>query len=153
MLPDFLKVCRETWDEIAALANHQRVKEGLMACLTSVGEINETGYHDPDVRLYHTPLSMNSTNAAQWKDTQTAIDRILTIDAIAIDALLLEVLRDTARYRRLLKQRDREAQSLLDLIQAVSRLLLTFNHPMPIPNSVWIFPSISPSKVIMSERL
>ncbi|KIM83936.1 hypothetical protein PILCRDRAFT_68714 [Piloderma croceum F 1598] len=60
---------------------------------------------------------MNSTNATRWKGTRRALDHILTIDTIAIDALLQEVLRDPARYRRLLKRRDHEAQSLLDLLQ------------------------------------
>jgi hypothetical protein len=75
---------------------------------------------------------MNSTNAPRWKGTRRALDHILTTDAIAIDALLLEVLRDPTRYRRLLKRRDREAQSLLDLLQVVSR---SFSTPVPIYNA------------------
>jgi hypothetical protein len=53
LLPDCLKACWETWDDISALANHRRVKEGLMACLTSVDEMSGTRDHDPEVRLYY----------------------------------------------------------------------------------------------------
>jgi hypothetical protein len=75
---------------------------------------------------------MNFTNAPRWKGTHRALDHILTIDAIAIDALLLEVLRDPTRYRCLLKRCDHEAQSLLDLLQAVSR---SFSTPMSVYNA------------------
>ena len=75
---------------------------------------------------------MNSTNAPRWKGTRRALDHILTIDAIAVDALLLEVLQDPTRYRRLLKRRDHEAQSLLDLLQAVSG---SFSTPISIYNA------------------
>jgi hypothetical protein len=45
---------------------------------------------------------------------------ILTLDAIAMDALLLEILQDRVNYRLLLKRREHEAQSLLNLLQAVN---------------------------------
>jgi hypothetical protein len=51
--------------------------------------------------------------------------RILKIDAIALDALLLEVVTDPAQYRRLLKRSKHEAQSLLNLLQAVSPIFIS----------------------------
>ncbi|KIM82230.1 hypothetical protein PILCRDRAFT_473267 [Piloderma croceum F 1598] len=102
-LSEFLKFRRswESWDDISALVNHQSVRDDLVACLTSVDEIHGTQDH-PD-------------------DNRTVPGRILTIDAIAIDALLWEAITDPTQYRRLLKRRIHEAQSALNLLQAVSR--------------------------------
>ena len=47
------------------------------------------------------------------------MDQVLAMDANAIDALLLAILQDPAKYRHLVKQRGPEAQSLLNLLQAV----------------------------------
>jgi hypothetical protein len=58
----------------------------------------------------------------KWTD-RTILDQVLEMDANAIDALLLAVLQDHAQYRNLVKRRDREAQSLLNLLQAVSLFL------------------------------
>lgn len=54
-LTDFLEVRKTwgTWDDISALANHQIVKEYLMDCLTSIGEMHGTQGHDHEVKPYY----------------------------------------------------------------------------------------------------
>jgi hypothetical protein len=53
--------------------------------------------------------------------TQTSLARIFSIDAIAIDALLLTTLQNPVMHKKLVKQRGQEAQYLLNLLQAVCR--------------------------------
>jgi len=51
------------------------------------------------------------------------------MDANAIDALLLATLQDHSKYRELVKRRDRrEAQFLLNLLQAVGRVIFIVCH-------------------------
>jgi hypothetical protein len=57
--------------------------------------------------------------------TQTSLAHVLNIDAIAIDALLLKTLRDHNKYKQFVRRRGQEAQSLLNLLQAVC---LYLNH-------------------------
>jgi hypothetical protein len=51
---------------------------------------------------------------------------VLNIDAISIDALLLATLQDRAKYRQLVRRRGPEAQSLLNLLQAVRLFARSF---------------------------
>lgn len=121
-LTDLLEVWKtwETWDNISALANHQNVKDYLMDCLTHVGDLHGTRDRDREVKsiLLHM-LSVTFSNDARWKDDMTVLDHILTIDAAALDALLLEAVTDP-QCRLLLKRNKQEVQSLLNLLQAVS---------------------------------
>jgi hypothetical protein len=66
---------------------------------------------------------------------------ILNIDAISIDALLLATLQDRVKYRQLVKRRGQEAQSLLNLLQAVCLLTTKFLHNLHVLTlySVWDF--------------
>jgi len=54
-LSDLLKVLEswKIWDDISALANHQIIKNHLMACLRSMNTIRGTGYHDSEVGFYY----------------------------------------------------------------------------------------------------
>lgn len=48
------------------------------------------------------------------------LERVLKMDANAIDALLLATLQNSAMYKHVVKRLGQEAQSLLNLLQAVS---------------------------------
>lgn len=50
---------------------------------------------------------------------QMTLDHVLKMDANIIDALLLATLQDRDKYMQLVKRQGQEAQSLLDLLQAV----------------------------------
>jgi hypothetical protein len=50
------------------------------------------------------------------------VDDVLRLDTLAVDALLLATLQDRFKYQHLVKRRGPEAQSILNLLQAV-RLL------------------------------
>ena len=62
------------------------------------------------------------------KTAQTILAHILNIDALSIDALLLATLQDRVKCKQLVKRRGHEAQSLLNLLQAVCvpRIALRF---------------------------
>lgn len=49
----------------------------------------------------------------------TYVDKLLVIDTIAIDARLTSVLQDRNRRKTIFDRRGREAQNLLNLLQAV----------------------------------
>jgi hypothetical protein len=120
---NLLKVIKswKAWDDISAMTNHQIIKSHLLTCLRLVDERHETRYDLSDVRF----LSFDNLRYASLthkKTVQMALARILKIDAISIDALLLETLQDRAKYKQLVKRRGREAQSLLNLLQAVCPL-------------------------------
>jgi hypothetical protein len=99
--------------DISALANHQNVKNDLLACLESINKIDGAQYHDADVR-FHYFLNLNIYSSIR----QTLV-RVINIDAIAIDALLLATLQNRVKYRQFVRRRGWEAQSLLNLLQAV----------------------------------
>jgi hypothetical protein len=66
------------------------------------------------------------------------LDHVLKMDADVIDALLLTTLQDHAKYRHLVRLHGLEAQSLLDLLQAVRRLSLSSVHFVCLTrHSVW----------------
>ena len=114
-LPEYPKLSGSwmTLDDISALANHQTIKNDLQTCLKSINKIDGAQYHDADVR-FRCCVDLNGYSSIR----QTLV-RIINIDAIAIDALLLATLQHKDKYRQFIKQRGWEAQSLLNLLQAV----------------------------------
>jgi hypothetical protein len=70
------------------------------------------------------------------------LDQVFKMDAYAIDTLLLATLQDRAKYRQLVKRHGQEAQSLLDLLQAVRifiAVVCSFHHHDLTLYSVWVF--------------
>ncbi|KIM79496.1 hypothetical protein PILCRDRAFT_823402 [Piloderma croceum F 1598] len=89
----------KVWDDISMLANHKTIKDWLLACLKSINTMHQIRYHDPEI-------------------VPTDLARILDIDAMSIDALLLATLQDRIKRKQLVKRSGQEAQSLLNLLQA-----------------------------------
>jgi hypothetical protein len=124
------------WDDIAALARHQTVRNHLLTCLKS---ISETKKNDPNVRLSSSDARLHiATNGLPCKGTdQMTLVHALQMDANTIDALLLATLQDRDKYMQLVRRQGQEAQSLLDLLQAVRNYCcLSFYHILTL-HSVW----------------
>ena len=56
------------------------------------------------------------------------LEQILKLDSKAFDALLIQTLQDRSTCRQLVDRCNREAQSLLNLLQAVCLCILPFVH-------------------------
>jgi hypothetical protein len=115
------------WDDISALASHQTIKNHLMTCLESINKMPAALDHGEDVRFHYTCCNMNLNNIS----IQRTLAHALTIDAIAIDALLLGTLQDQVKKKQFVRRCGREAQSLLNLLQAVRLLVTKSLHPGP----------------------
>ena len=84
------------------------------------------------------------------------LDQVFKRDAYVIDTLLLTTLQDRAKYRQLVKLHGQEAQSVLDLLQAVRifiAVVFSFHHHDLTRYSVWDSLCMHRSNICTQARL
>ena len=60
-LLDFIKALEswKVWDDTSVLANHQTVRDWLLACLKSINTVHQIRYHHLEVRFHSTCAIFN----------------------------------------------------------------------------------------------
>jgi hypothetical protein len=107
-----------TWDTITSLSNYRFINERLWSLLRRVEKVQfRSVFVQPSLisEWYYQQSTLHPSRC----DAGHQLQRLLSLDAIAICASLAIIIQDHASYRAFLSHKDTQAQSLLNLIQEV----------------------------------
>lgn len=126
----------KTLDFVQCLVTHPTAKHYLLKTVES--GIRVRLQH---IATHHTSLSFSSISSEHFFSnlySQEIFDRLFAIDTMAVDAQLLSVLQNRWDYQRVVIQRGKEAQYLLNILQTVRPYAVAFPFLCELAqNSVW----------------